>query len=73
MLSESQQGGDFSPLVTGTSDHITSSAKKVLQTICSRQDASDSAPTCHTYEFWMTKISLSLQKSVASEATVRSK
>ena len=67
------QGGDFSPLVIGTSGYITASAKKLLQVVCSKQDSSDYSSSRLTYEYWMTKISFSLQKSVASEILVRSK
>ena len=63
------QGGDFSPLVIGTSGYVAASAKKLLQVVCSSKDSSSR----HTYEFWMTKISFSLQKSVANETLVRSR
>ena len=67
------QGGDFSPLVTGTSGYTTTSTKKVLQVVCSNQDSTDSSSSRYTCEFWMTKTSLSLQKSAASETLARSK
>ena len=71
-LAESQ-GGEFDPLDTGKSGGITSSAKKHLQLTCSKQGATDSSFHCYTYELWMAKTSLSLQKSVASEVVARSK
>ena len=67
------QGGELSPLVTGASGYTTTSAKKVLQVTCTNQDSFDSTSSRYTYEYWVTKISLSLQKSVASEILVRSK
>ena len=67
------QGGDFSPLVTGTSGYVASPAKKLLRVAYSSQDARDYGSSRYSCEFWMTKISLSLQKSVASEILVRSK
>ena len=69
-LAESK-GGDFSPLVVGTSGYITSSAKKALQIICSKQDNSNSAHTRYTYDYRMSKISFSLQKSVSTEIILR--
>ena len=33
-----QKGGEFVPLVIGTSGAITAAAKKLLQVICSSQD-----------------------------------
>ena len=65
------QGGDFSPLVIGASGYITSSSKNVLHTTCSKQDASDSGLTYQAYDFWVSKTSLSLHKTAASEAAVR--
>ena len=64
------QGGEFSPLVTGTSGSTTTSTKKILQVVCTNQDNADPR---FTYEYWMAKISLSLQKSAANEIQVRSK
>ena len=61
------QGGELSPLVTGTSGYTTSSAKKVLEVICTNQDNFDSTSSRHTYEHWVTRASLSLQKSAARE------
>ena len=66
------KGGDFSPLVTGASGYIANSAKKVLQTICSKQDNINSAHTRYTYDYWVSKISLSLQKSISTETVLRS-
>ena len=66
------KGGDFSPLVVGASGYIASSATKVLQTTCSSLDSSSSAHTRYTYDYWVSKASLSLQKSVSTEAIVRS-
>ena len=63
------QGGEFSPLVIGTSGYITALAKKLLQVVCSNQDSSSR----HTCELWMTKISFSLQKSSANEILIRSR
>ena len=40
-----------------------------VQVTCSNQDSSSR----HTYELWVTKTSLSLQKSVSSEVLVRSR
>ena len=38
----------------------------------SKQDASDSNYRRYTYDFWVTKTSLTLQKAAASEEVVRS-
>ena len=63
------QGGEFSPLVIGTSGNITASTKKVLQVICSSQDITNPQ---FTYDYWMTKSSFSLHKSTATEIITRS-
>ena len=70
-LAESQ-GGELQPLATGAPGSVTESAKKLLQVICSKQDVSDSNYRCYTYDFWVAKTSLTLQKTTASEAVVRS-
>jgi hypothetical protein len=63
------QGGEFSPLVIGTSGSITASTKRVLQVICSSQDITSPQ---FSYDYWMTKISFSLHKSIATEIISRS-
>ena len=67
------QGEELSPLVVGASGCVADSAKNTLQVTCSKQDNTDYSSSRYTYEFWMTKVSLSLQKSVASEVLAHSK
>ncbi len=65
-------GGSFEPLVIGTSGIVTKQTMKVLRTICSNQDNNESTVHRHNYEFWMAKISFSLQKTIANEIIIRS-
>lgn len=72
-LVESSKGGTFEPLVIGTSGNVTKTTSKLIRTICSKQDDNDS--TVHhryNYEFWMARISFSLQKTIANEIIIRS-
>jgi len=65
-------GGSFEPLVIGTSGIVTKQTMKVLRTICSKQDNNDSTVHRYNYDFWMAKISFSLQKTIANEIIIRS-
>ena len=67
-----QKGGEFEPLVIGSSGSVTSTTKKLLQVICSSQEDPTSRAHRCSYEFWLAKTSFSLHKSAASEVTSRS-
>ena len=64
-----QKGGELKPLAVGTSGASTATAKKLLQVVCSSQGDPTSRVHRCSYEFWLAKISFSLHKSAASEAT----
>ena len=71
-LVESKKGGTFEPLVIGTSGNVTKTTSKLIRTICSKQDDNDSTVHRYNYEFWMARISFSLQKTIANEIIIRS-
>ena len=64
--------GTFEPLIIGTSGNVTKPTMKLLRTICSKQDANDSTVHRYNFDFWMAKISFSLQKTIANEIIIRS-
>ena len=66
------KGGTFEPLVIGTSGNITKTTSKLLRTICSEQDDINSTAHRYKYDYWMARISFSLQKSIANEIIIRS-
>ena len=58
--------------VIGTHGNTTSSTKKLLQVICSSRDSFDSKLSRCVYDYWMTMISFTLHKTVASQIIVQS-
>ena len=66
------KGGTFEPLVIGTSGNVTKTTSKLLRTVCSKQDDINSTVHRYNYEYWMARISFSLQKTIANEIIIRS-
>ena len=66
------QGGDFTPLVTGSHGNTTSSAKKLLQVTFSNRNTTDPKLSRCTYDYWITMISFTLHKTVASQVIAQS-
>ena len=66
------KGGTFEPLVIGTSGNVTKTTSKLIRTICSKQDDNDSTVHRYNYEYWMARISFTLQKTIANEIITRS-
>ena len=69
-----QNGGQFEPLVISTSGRITANTRKLLDVICQKPSGDDarirSNRTLHQY--WMSRISFTLSKTIANEIIIRS-
>jgi len=66
------KGGEFDPLVIGTSGNITSTTKKLLQVMCSPRDSSNSKLSRCVSDYWMNMISFTLHKTIASQIIIQS-
>ena len=56
----------------GSNGNITNSTKKLLQVICSNRDITDPKLYRCVYNYWMTMISFTLHKTIASRIIVQS-